>query len=634
MNYRIVGQCIGIGAILFASLGRAAEGPEEIDRLAEKVRAEIQSTVPKSPSQLVFRERRESFIPEEPLFLVPRVAGLYESAYFHRGYSHLGPNRYLPSQNVPTALPGHVWGHFFNPIETTRTQFPSRESEPTRDRAGLGYLGNQDLVASLQTSRPFSLLGQVVVARGPFSDPQGIHQEKVDAAYEWAPDRKSSLRAQLFFSRVQGRDPSWIPSRLLNSGADRFASQGTNSLEASQNILVATEYKNQLSALELEVSGYGGRHDFHAFFDPTFFTRDPMNGDQKEFKEGRFLLGGKAAVSLVEEGRETKMKTSFIAAADVQQLEGAENASRQQAFLASLTEGKAVYRKLGFRLKQDIQWVSWVRTEAGVGVEQIGLSGSYTGLGSRSLSNFNKQSLSISPELGLTLNFDQMFDLKLTTAMENRARDYRTLQDEDPTFTRVVTYEAKLGTRLARKVRSEIAVFGWMWEEDPIYDPFTGAVTRYPKRSNVGIELKTEWEMAAGHKLKASATLQRSLFDSDFEGGREVPSVPGRLLTVEAITRLSEKWSARLGVKHVGSRALSPDGAFNGDGFVLADVGAMYDSPGWAISFGVENLLNTKWNEVEKVVTTQLQNETVSQRDVLIRPGLPIRLVGSASIYF
>lgn len=614
-------------ALILIASGHAADvataQEDDFEAIAAKAMAEIRKNPLQPIREISRRNRYEDFLPEAPLVVSPQVAGLFDQAIFYRGFATSSANRPTIKWNrMPVTLPGHTARHLYDGFSIAAIPNDTPES---RDRVELLYSGTKDINA-LVVAKPFdpnlNVQGRLRLAQGPYDQSQDLNREHVLASWDVKVDRASDLKLNLFGSRTYGRDPNFIPSRAKT---DAFAFSDDSSQLWSKNAALSAAYQKKFAAFEVGLSGYGGYHDFFS-----------ANKTATSLEEKRTLYGASVAGSFIEEGRETTLKTTFTASADLQQGRGHPSVVLTRD---AILDSDFSYRTLAFRLDQQIQWISWVRTEAGVALESFQVTAP----------GLKKDGISVIPAIGITLNFDRTFDLRLTSSIENSLNDYRAMDADSSPFTRVMRYEGRIGTRLSRRVRSEMAVYGTSWEPEPIFDTLQAKSYRLPRRSNLGFEARVVTDASSWLKLSAAAQIQKASLNETVDNGTAIPGIPGTILNLAASTSLARRWNAHAGIKHVGERSLSPDGFFKGRPIWLADVGVGYQGPGWGFNVGAENLLNTAWNEMEMVAVTKLPGETACPagtktvtengsfagcQDTLVRPGLPFRLTARLYSYF
>lgn len=563
-------------------LAATAESPavtpdadNEIDRLAEKMKADIKSAG-SQPTYTVAPRKVAEFLPDNR-FLLSNRAGLNEGAYYFRGFSnHPLHSRSLDWEGIPANLPGHPFYHRYAPVAAAIPQ----PFEP-RDHVGVAARGTGDLLLSGSAR-----LGAPWVS-GEFQ-PATTDQNKASllAGAEIPVDRDNRIYARALGAQVGEGD-------------------------SSQNAALTARWERSANGVDLGVGAYGLRHSF---------LSDRLPEDE------RWLYGGRAAFSLLEEGRESRLRTTFALNGDLQRA----------------IDDRFEYRTLGLNLKQEIDWVSWIHTEAGVGLSQIAVKSA----------TFEGDGLAIAPGLSILVSFDQLFDLRLSTGVENRSRDYRALVAGDDTSTRVIVYEARVGTDLTRKLRAEVALFGNNWDSEKIFEPLQNRVVAYPGRSSLGWEGKAKWSPSALWEVNASVVLQSTGFDDDSLGGRKVPGSPDRLISLSATSHLSDRWRLDGAIRHVSERPLTADNGLRGDGFWRGDIGVGYQTAAWSLSAGIENITATAWNEVETVAITRPEGVNAADqcpagsRGVSdgggfagceapsVRAGFPFRVGARASLLF
>ncbi|HRK75339.1 MAG TPA: TonB-dependent receptor, partial [Rhodothermales bacterium] len=69
-------------------------------------------------------------------------------------------------------------------------------------------------------------------------------------------------------------------------------------------------------------------------------------------------------------------------------------------------------------------------------------------------------------------------------------------------------------------------------------------------------------------------------------------------------------------------------------GHTLFNAGASYRFRRAEVSFSIENLLNTEWNEAQFDTTSRLKNESVPVSELHFTPGNPRNIQAGISVFF
>jgi hypothetical protein len=328
------------GLALVLALGAAAEEPAEPDADGNPYTEEVTVTgraddlvgIADSATQGTIGARdlatRPILRPGELLEAIPGVIVTQHSGagkanqYFLRGFNlDHGTDLRTSVEGVGVNMPSHGHGQGYTDLSFLVPELVSRESftkGPYDAEAGdFSAAGAVDI--ELVDSVPAPLLeatpGTLGFLRAVAADSISIGTGTLLGAFEYAhsdgpwvnPDDYTKINGVVRYSRVTpGRrlaltamayDGSWsstdqVPLRAVNDGTlDRFGTVDPSDGGESSRASLQGEYLVSDGVDRTRVRAYALRYDLELFSNFTYFLDDPVNGDQFEQADRRFVAG-------------------------------------------------------------------------------------------------------------------------------------------------------------------------------------------------------------------------------------------------------------------------------------------------------------------------------------------------------
>ena len=93
-------------------------------------------------------------------------------------------------------------------------------------------------------------------------------------------------------------------------------------------------------------------------------------------------------------------------------------------------------------------------------------------------------------------------------------------------------------------------------------------------------------------------------------------------------------WEAAFRYRYMGDRPANEMNTVTAEGYLLLDAAFSYRWNKFKVSFNLENLTNTEWNEAQFDTESRLPGETAPVSELHFTPGSPIALKGPMSVFF
>lgn len=450
-----------------------------------------------------------------------------------------------------------------------------------------------------------------------------------------------------------------IPLRAVRAGTlSRFGSIDPNEGGSSQRHSLALDYKRRVSPdAEVHVTAWLARNRLNLYSNFSLFSVDPVDGDMVRQIDDRVYTGLRAAWVLDRRLGSFRVLSRLGTQAryDASRPSVAHAPARieRRVLTASSVDEVAA----GLFAELDVRWSRWVRAVAGARYDallaqvrdRIGDAGSAERSGERFADL-------VSPKLSLILHAHEMLDLYANFGSGYHSNDARgmVLKGEarvDP-FARALAYE--LGARLIEDTRWQLSWSGYLLDlaSESVFVGDDGSTEPRGKTRRIGTELTGALSLLAWLKVDGSVSYSHAAFVDNAGNADSVALAPRWLLQSGVEAAHQSGLSGRLSLLYVGDRPATEDGALTADGFVRVDATLEYKQRWYGLALAVQNLTSTNYRQAQFASVTRLQAETsdsscpsgtravtedgafVGCEDITFTPGLPITVMGSASLYF
>lgn len=428
-------------------------------------------------------------------------------------------------------------------------------------------------------------------------------------------------------SRADWRATDQIPQRAVAEGLlSRFGYvDGSNGGRTDRAALVA-ELQRGASRSSTRVSAYAVRSGLNLFSNFTYFLDDPVNGDQFEQEDRRWVMGGDVtrrdlrrwrgyAVETLTGGQ---MRHDAIGAVGLFHTVARRRLTttrlNRAAVTAAATFGQA-----------EIAWTPRLRTTVGLrgdvyrfGVQGDGAAVRWSGIASP------KASLALTVARGTELYVNGGTGFHSNDARVVTAQDDAGGPDGLRPLTRSRSAEVGLRTLRIPRVQSTLAVWGLGMASELVFagDAGTSEAARPSRR--LGVEWSTYVTATPWLALDGDVSVSRARFTVDDGSGTMIPGAAERVLAA-GVTLSARHLTGSLRVRHMGARPLVEDGSVRSGASTLVSLDAgVRLSPRVRVVADVFNLVNRTVSDVDYFYESRLRHEPAGPvADIHTHPAPP-----------
>jgi outer membrane receptor protein involved in Fe transport len=502
--------------------------------------------------------------------------------------------------------------------------------------------------------------GQVYATNGPFQRAEGLERFSLFAKVTRQLSDRASLSVALTSYGSGWNASGQVPLRAVSAGQlDRFGSvDPTEGGNSQRHSLYATYRATTERQGEVNVLVYAAQYRLNLFSNFTFFSRDPENGDMIEQHDARTLAGLHASYRFRHAWRGIHFETTLGTQLRTDSIGNSLYRDRARERLAPVVNASVREGSLGLYAQEEITLTPWLRTVLGLRADSFGfdvndhledLSTPDTKTsGVRQASRVSpKASLVFSaiPDTELYLNFGHGFH-------SNDARGVVRQPDPVTPLTRASGYEAGARTRLFERLDVAGSLFLLDLDSELVWVGDEGGTEANGPTRRQGLEAEARLKLLPWLFADADLTVSRATFVQNAGNANAVALAPTLILGGGVSARHPSGAYGRLGILHLGDRPATEDRFITAEGFTRVDATLGYRGSWYEVNVGIQNLLNTEWNEAQFANVSRLPDEVSAEscgpgtraageegafdgcEDLHFTPGAPINAQATVSFFF
>jgi TonB family protein len=466
------------------------------------------------------------------------------------------------------------------------------------------------------------LAAEVLQTNGPFQHPEAFRKYNLVGKLSYEIDGRARLSFGATAYAGSWNASGQIPARAVDAGLVDFygaidPSEGGAS--SRENLFVNYRLRPDRDS-EFQAMAYLSHCDLTLTSDFTFFSRDPINGDQIQQRDSRLVAGGDVRHRWRRQWRGVQFESQLGGNVRVDGIANGLDHTRARERLAKIVDDDVTESAIGLHAKEEVQLARWLRIMAGVRLdhftfrvndqlEDLAQQGNATS-GARGAGR-------ISPKAALILSPHASTDLFVNVGRGFHSNDARgVVRAQDPVTPLTATLGYEVGARsrlLGQRLDLAVALWGLQVDSETVWVGDEGTTEAAGATRRLGVELEGRFEILPWLFADLDATWSDARFTTDTGGGHAIPLAP-RLTLSGGISALHRS-GARGGLRglHIGQRPATEDGFLAAEAITLVDLFAAYRwngfGKGFELSVSIENLLERRYKAAQFATVTRLANE-------------------------
>ncbi|MGI9204597.1 MAG: TonB-dependent receptor [Woeseiaceae bacterium] len=504
----------------------------------------------------------------------------------------------------------------------------------TYDRLEKGFAeiiyGTQDYMRAVAANSfdveagTWLLAGEVRLSDGPWQNAEDVHLYNGFAKFstEWR-GRSAEIIATAYSNDWNATDQ--IPLRAVQSGdLDRYGFVDPSvGGETFRYNLIGT-----LTGDNTSYQAFATKYGLNLYGNPTYFLNDPVNGDQIEQEDRRWIFGGRVDHDrdLRWQERDVILKvgadTRFDQISDVN-LFLTNNRNR----LSAVRNDSVDEFSVGAYADAEVAWTDQFRTSLGVRVDHFSwdvnaLRSENSGSGSDSIVN---------PKLSIAYNFNDQWEIYANYGGGFHSNDVRAAElsidpatgDPAEPFAAIVEAEGiETGFRaeISDRLNFSATFFSLELDSELIFVGDAGTTEPNEATERKGVEAALFWRPNDWLILDATAAKTDAKFKNAPAGEDSIPDAHDAVAAFGTTVTLDNGFVGSLRVRHFGDAPLAEDNSVEKDGTTLVNLGLSYPIGEFEIGLDVLNVFDSDGNDIEYFYESRLFNEVSSVDDFHFHP--------------
>ncbi|WP_246139881.1 TonB-dependent receptor [Flagellimonas hymeniacidonis] len=473
------------------------------------------------------------------------------------------------------------------------------------------------------------LASEIIASEGYFESPQDFERINLFGKYSHLFSNGSRLTVGANHFQSTWNASGQIPERAVLSGLiGRFGSiddtEGGTTSRTSMNLGFNTVFENDVN---LKLSAFVTNYQFQLFSNFTFLLNDPVNGDQIKQEENRLLSGFDLRLSKtfdLEDKSLTIKAGTGVRNDDIKDIELSRtlnrNSTLQNVQLGDITE-RNTYAFLSGKLK----WKTWLMN---FGLRLDGFSFKYADFLQNSSTNERTADMLFSPKLNLVYTPNNKMQYYIKSGVGFHSNDTRTvLQSTNQKLPKA--YGVDLGAiwKPMEGLLFNAALWTLQSDQEFVYVGDEGIVEPNGKSARYGLDLGVRSQLNNQIFLYADATYSHARSLEAEQGMDYIPLAPGFTLSGGLQFSKMGNFSGGLTYRYLGNRPANEDFSIAAEGYFITDMNMNYAvNNNISLTFGIENMFNTKWKEAQFVTNSRLLGEEVAIEEIHFTPGTPFSI--------
>ncbi|MFK7983224.1 MAG: TonB-dependent receptor, partial [Saprospiraceae bacterium] len=479
--------------------------------------------------------------------------------------------------------------------------------------------------------------GEYQTSDGPFKSPQDFRRLNLMGKYilNFPNNDKLSFLGSFFDS--QWNASGQVPQRAIDSGQiTRFGAIDDTEGGFTGRTNIAINYtKNFDNQSFIKNNLYYSNYHFELFSNFTFFSNDPVNGDQIRQKESRNLFGFESVwqQSKSLETVDVNIKIGGGLRHDNVDDIGLFRTLNRTTTLSALAQGAVDETNAFTFANTEFITGDWL-FNAGLRLDYFNFG--YTDDLLNETGKLSENDVFLSPKFNVVYTPKKEVQFYFKSGTGFHSNDSRVVVAQNGRETLPGAYGVDIGTNF--KPTSKLWVNTALWylflQQEFVYVGDEGIVEPSGKTRRLGVDVGIRWQLHKHlfYNTDFNYTYARSIEDP--KGENRIPLAPELTMTGGLSVQLDNGFSGGLSYRFIKDRPATEDNSIIAEGYFITDLNLNYQFKKVTFGLAVENLFNQDWNEAQFATESRLFEEANAVEELHFTPGSPFFFRGKVSYSF
>jgi TonB-dependent Receptor Plug Domain len=484
--------------------------------------------------------------------------------------------------------------------------------------------------------------GEFMFYNGPWDIPDNARKFNGFLRY------REGTRADGFAVTAMAYTNSWhstdqIPTRAVAEGIiDRLGSIDPTDGGDTQRYSLSARWSRSGDKSTQRVEAYAIYSTLNLYNNFTYFLDDPVNGDQFQQSDKRFILGLKASNTFnhMFAGFAAETQVGLQVRYDNIQVGLFNTVSRTP--ISTVLQDHVNETSIGLYGQTGITWNGWFRSTLGLRGDLFLAS-----VASNTPSNSGDVTAFLpSPKLGLVFGPFAGTEFFVNAGLGYHSNDARgatitvdpvtgTPQQAVPLLVRSKGAEIGARTLALKGLESSVAFFVLDFDSEIVFAGDSGTTEPSRPSQRIGVEWTNHYQPVPWLLFDVDLAWTQARFTNDDPVGNFIPGAPAFVASAGLALGEATGWYGGLRLRYFGPRPLIEDGSVysNPTPLLSGRLGYLFGN-GVRLQLDVFNLLNTQASQIDYYYASQLRNESSPVNDVHFHPVEPLAFRVTMMKYF
>lgn len=473
---------------------------------------------------------------------------------------------------------------------------------------------------------------------GPFESSQNFDRINVFGKYtKYLNEDKDKISLSASHFQSEWDASGQIPVRSVMSGdITRFgAIDDTEGGNTSRSNASLTYAKSIDKNTYLKTAAYYSHYTFDLFSNFTFFLNDSINGDQIRQVEDRMLFGGNS--ELVHNHQIGSIEADYKVGVGLRQdrtNDSELSRTRNRTEVLEYVQLGDIHETNTFLYADGKFSINKWMINPAIRIDQFRFQ--YT---NELDSLYNPEAINkavLSPKLNIVFNPSKRTQFYLKTGIGYHSNDTRVIIQETGNDILPRAYGTDLGGlfKIGNKFIVQSAFWALLSEQEFVYVGDAGIVEAGGVSRRLGVDLTMRYNITPWLTFDIDANYAYARIVDEEKGSDYIPLAPSFTSTSALNFKHETGFYGSLQSRYLADRPANEDNSITAEGYFIIDANAGYRWRSVDLGFGVQNLLNSEWNETQFATETRLQNELESVEEIHFTPGTPFFARATLKYFF
>ena len=471
---------------------------------------------------------------------------------------------------------------------------------------------------------------------GFFVNNQDFTRFNLHARFNTRLSDKLNLSAAFTAFSSEWNASGQIPDRAVDEGIiSRFGSidptEGGNTSRYNAYVKSTHQFDNGAT---WENQVFAIRYNFNLFSNFTFYLHDPVNGDQINQKDSRWVYGYKSRYQKTSTHFDKVVKTDIGAGARYNDISTiALEHTVKRTFLNPIQYGAVQELNLNAYVSETLFLTDKFSINAALRLDYFNFT--YHD----KLSTVQPPAVGktiVNPKLNLNYQVNPNVSLFVRSGTGFHSNDARVVVAQDGKDILPRAYGLDVGAEV--KLTPQLLIHAALWrldlDQEFVYSGDEGVVEPSGKTTRQGIDVSVRCQLSSWLFADVDANLTKPRAVGLPDGRNYIPLAPVITSVAGLTVRRGYGLNGSVRYRYIGDRPANEDNTLVAKGYFITDAMVNYTRKSWELGVSIENLFDKPWKEAQFDTESRLKNEAAPVDEIHFTPGTPFSLKVRVTKYF